>query len=41
MYVCMSVRNRFTIEMYEFTNSLHAFQARSTHTNATAMDVND
>ena len=25
MYVCMCVHNRFTIEIYEFTLSLHAF----------------
>ena len=25
MYVCMSVRNRFTIEIYGFMHSLHTF----------------
>ena len=31
MYVCMSVRNRFTIEIYGFTHSLHTFVAHAAH----------
>ena len=29
--LCMAVRNRFTIEMYEFTHSLHIFLACATN----------
>ena len=31
MYVCMSVRYRFTIEIYGFTHSLRTFLPRAAH----------
>ena len=31
MYVCMSVYNGFTIEIYRFTHSLCTFLARAAH----------
>ena len=37
MYVCMSVRNRFTIEMYGFVHNLRTFLAHA----AIAMEVED
>jgi len=40
MYVCMSVRNGFTIEIYGFTHSLHTFSVSATHDDI-AMEVED
>ena len=31
MYICMSVRNGFTIEIYGFTHSLRTSLARAAH----------
>ena len=38
MYVCMSVRNGFTIEIYGFMHSLHTSLARATH-DAIAIEI--
>ena len=40
MYVCMSVRNRFTIEIYWFTHSLRTSLACAAH-DAIMMKVED
>ena len=41
MYVCMSVFNGFTIEIYGFMHSLRTFLARATHGAITTEDLED
>ena len=38
VYVCMSVRNEFTIEIYGFMHSLYTFLVHDTH-DAIAIEV--